>query len=69
MVLFRLGISGDAFFGVDCIFKGTSTTTTSSPTFRLLRKLAVNGTHKCDSHNLWEALSSKKQRTKCCRRS
>ena len=32
----------------------------SAPIFRLL-KVAVNGTHQCDSHNFWGALSSNKQ--------
>ena len=44
----------------------------SAPIFRLLLKVAVNGTHQCDSHNFWGALSSNKQtnkqRTNCCRR-
>ena len=33
----------------------------SAPIFRLLLKVAVNGTHQCDSHNFWGALSSNKQ--------
>ena len=32
----------------------------SAPIFRLLLKVAVNGTHQCDSHNFWGALSSNK---------
>ena len=33
----------------------------SAPIFRLLLKVAVNGTHQCDSHNFWGVLSSNKQ--------
>ena len=38
----------------------------SAPIFRLLLKVAVNGTHQCDSHNFWGAPSSIEQRTNCC---
>ena len=38
----------------------------SAPIFRLLLKVAVNGTHQCDSHNFWGAPSSNEQRTNCC---
>ena len=30
----------------------------SAPIFRLLLKVAVNGTHQCDFHNFWGALCS-----------
>ena len=44
----------------------------SAPIFRLVLKVAGNGTHQRDSHNFWGALSSNKQthkqRTNCCRR-
>ena len=36
----------------------TAFTFHSAPIFRLLLKVAVNGTHQCDFHNFWGALCS-----------